>query len=135
MKFVPDVNALVANILSETIDIILPDTVDVETALEIRKRWEGTGNQVRLDTANQFQQIELQHRPEYSKPRNGFTIKDWIGLRAVSRDAPAERVAMKRSAGASRLTEDEALRWRVAADRGSFRRTAPPAARCSHSSR
>jgi peptide/nickel transport system substrate-binding protein len=73
VRFVPDVNALVANILSETIDVILPDTVDVETSLEIRRRWEGTGNQVRLDTASQFQQIELQHRPEYSKPVNGLT--------------------------------------------------------------
>ncbi len=73
MRFIPDVNALVANILSESIDIVLPDTVDVETAIEIRRRWEGTGNTVRLDPASNLQQVELQHRPEFSKPANGLT--------------------------------------------------------------
>jgi peptide/nickel transport system substrate-binding protein len=75
LRFVPDVNTLVANILSETVDVVLPPTVDLDTALEVQRRWEGTGNQVRIDVGAEMKQLELQFRPEYAKPAVGWTSR------------------------------------------------------------
>src|SRR5207248_5649784 len=72
VRFVPDANAMVANILSGAVDVLLPPAVDIEAALEVKRQWEGTGNQVRIDVLNGMEQLELQHRPEYGRPRNAL---------------------------------------------------------------
>jgi len=69
VRFVTDPNTMVANILAGTVDVLLPPAVDLEQALEVRRQWEGTGNQVRVDVLGGMEQLELQHRPEYSRPR------------------------------------------------------------------
>lgn len=75
VQFVPDPNALVANILAEAIDVVISDAVDVSTALEVRQRWEGTGNRVQFHELEGLHQLEMQHRPEVARPRNGFTVR------------------------------------------------------------
>lgn len=75
VKFIPDSNAMVANILAGTVDVVLPEGVELDAALELRRRWQGTRNQVRIDVLSGLEQLELQHRPEYSMPRNGFTVR------------------------------------------------------------
>lgn len=46
VRFVGDPNALVAGILAGELDVVLPVTVDLDAALDLKRRWEGTGNQV-----------------------------------------------------------------------------------------
>ena len=75
VQFVPDPNTLVANILAEAIDVVISDAVDVSTALEVRQRWEGTGNRVQFHDLEGLHQLEMQHRPDLARPRNGFTVR------------------------------------------------------------
>jgi peptide/nickel transport system substrate-binding protein len=73
VRFISDPNALVASILGDSLDVILTDSIDSATALDVRSRWEGTGNQVTFFTQGGLHQLEMQHRPEYARPVNGFT--------------------------------------------------------------
>jgi peptide/nickel transport system substrate-binding protein len=45
----------------------------MDAAQEVKARWEGTGNQVQAGTTGNLYQLEIQHRPEYARPTNGFT--------------------------------------------------------------
>lgn len=73
VRFIGDPNTMVATILAGTVDVVLPTGVDIEQALEVRARWEGTGNQVMADPTGRLRHLELQHRPEFARPRNGLT--------------------------------------------------------------
>ncbi len=73
VRFVPDPNTLVAGALAEAIDVIVSDAIDAATGLEVKRRWEGTGNQVQFYELEGLHQLEMQHRPEYARPRNGLT--------------------------------------------------------------
>jgi peptide/nickel transport system substrate-binding protein len=75
LKFIPDSNAMVTNILAGAVDVVLPEGVELDAALELRRRWQGTRNQVRIDVLTGLEQLEVQHRPEFALPRNGFTIR------------------------------------------------------------
>ncbi len=72
VRFIGDPNALVSNIVAGEVDVVLPVTVDLETALEVRRRWEGTGNQVRVDLTGLLPQLEMQYRPDVARPRDAF---------------------------------------------------------------
>lgn len=73
LRFVPDANTMVANILSGAVDIVLPPSVDVDALFEVQRRWEGTGNVARADPTGRFRLMDPQHRPDYARPRNGVT--------------------------------------------------------------
>ncbi|MBI4212954.1 MAG: hypothetical protein HY534_01475 [Chloroflexi bacterium] len=75
LRFVPDPNTMVANIMSETVDVVLPQGVDVELAFELRERWqrEGSGNQVLMETRDGIAQWEVMLNPTYARPVNGMT--------------------------------------------------------------
>ncbi len=75
VRFMGDTNTLVANILAGVIDIVLPTGVDLEAALEVRRRWEGTGNQVFTNLSSGVRHLEIQFRPEYAQPRNGLPVR------------------------------------------------------------
>jgi peptide/nickel transport system substrate-binding protein len=77
LRFIPDVNTLVANFLSGTLDVVLPPTVDMDTGLELRRRFQedGSGRQVRADIGGELHQAEIQHRAEFARPRNGLTVR------------------------------------------------------------
>ena len=72
VRFLADANTMVANVLAGTVDVLLPIGVDLEAALEIKRRWEGTGNYVSTDSSGRLRYVEIQHRPEYEQPKNGF---------------------------------------------------------------
>jgi peptide/nickel transport system substrate-binding protein len=78
VRIVGDPNTMVANILSGNVDVVLPTggTSDMDAAMEVQQRWQGTGNQVRFDAKPQFEQLELQHNPQFSRPVNGMTVRD-----------------------------------------------------------
>ncbi len=73
LRFVPDPNTMLANILASAVDIVLPPNVEIDTLFEIRSRWEGTGNVARADPLGRFRLMDPQHRPEYARPRNAST--------------------------------------------------------------
>ncbi len=75
VRYVFDANAMLANILSGTVDIIMPPGVDLEAAEEIRRRWEGTGNVVRADLTDDVRILRLQQNPAIARPSNGFPMR------------------------------------------------------------
>jgi peptide/nickel transport system substrate-binding protein len=73
IKYIGDPNTMVANILAGSIDVILPKSLELDTALQVKRQWEGTGNLVRVEALPRIAYLELMLRPEYAKPTNGFT--------------------------------------------------------------
>jgi len=69
LQFIPDPNTMVANILSEAVDLVYPPSVDIDLLAEVRRRWEGTGNVARADSTGRFRLMDPQHRAEYARPR------------------------------------------------------------------
>jgi peptide/nickel transport system substrate-binding protein len=70
VRFLQDPNTLLANILSETIDVYLPLGLEKEAAHDLRNNWaaEGTGNQVLAYPDGRLRFIEVQMRPDYQRP-------------------------------------------------------------------
>lgn len=75
VRFIDDPNTAIANVLGGAVDVVLPPLVGIESAVEMRRRWEGTGNQVQIGTTSDLEHIEIQHRPEYARPRSGVTSR------------------------------------------------------------
>jgi peptide/nickel transport system substrate-binding protein len=73
VRFIDDPNALIAGVLSGSLDGILPPGIDVDAAVEVRRRWEGTPNQVRFNVGDNFENVQIQFRPDYARPLNGLT--------------------------------------------------------------
>ena len=96
LQIIGDANTLVSNILAGELDIVLPVTVEMEAALEVKRRWEGTGNRVKTDVTGRLPHLEMQYRPEVTLPRaNGFTERAvrQAFYHATDRDALVEVVA------------------------------------------
>ncbi|HEY3117835.1 MAG TPA: ABC transporter substrate-binding protein [Chloroflexota bacterium] len=72
-RFVGDDSALVSYVLSGAVDVGVPNTSDIGAMLEVRRRWEGTGNTVATDTADSMWYLEIQQRTEFARPANGVT--------------------------------------------------------------
>jgi peptide/nickel transport system substrate-binding protein len=72
VRYIPDENTMVANILAGSIDVIMPKSVDLDGALQLRRQWEGTGNLVRIEPLPRFAYMELMFKPEFAKPLNGL---------------------------------------------------------------
>lgn len=72
LRFINDPNTMVASILARDLDVVLPLGVGIEAALEVKRRWEGTGNQILFSTADRFEYLRAQLRPELAEPRNAF---------------------------------------------------------------
>ncbi|TMB88579.1 MAG: hypothetical protein E6J45_11230, partial [Chloroflexi bacterium] len=87
VKFVFDPNTMVANVLAGAIDLLVPPTIDVDAAAQLKQRWEGTGNTVRVEPVSRFVYAELQFRPELARPVNGIrdhTVREAL-YRAIDR--------------------------------------------------
>jgi peptide/nickel transport system substrate-binding protein len=74
LRFLPDPNTMVANILSESVDVILNSTADADISLaaEVESRWQGTGNKVLYRGGGGVGRMEVQLRPEFARPQNGL---------------------------------------------------------------
>ncbi len=72
IKVIGDANALVSNILAGALDIVLPPGISTDAAIEVRNRWQGTGNEARADVVGRIIHFEVQFRPERAKPQFGF---------------------------------------------------------------
>jgi len=92
VQFIRDPNTLLANALAGSVDLVAPPSIEIEQAAELKRRWEGTGNVVRVEPIPRIQYMELQLGQEMARPRNGFPL---LPVRqalyhALDRDALAE---------------------------------------------
>lgn len=77
LKFMSDPNAILANALAGTVDMVFDkNALDVEQGLEVERRWQGTGNQVRYVASPRVISVEIQYRKEFARPQNGLTERD-----------------------------------------------------------
>jgi peptide/nickel transport system substrate-binding protein len=70
VRFLSDANTLFANILSNSVDVALPDGISIDNAAELRGTWAapGTGNTVLTYPDGRHFFMEFQHRADYAKP-------------------------------------------------------------------
>src|SRR5205085_2523512 len=73
VRIIPDINAVIASILSGSIDAVMGLEVSSESAEELERRWTGTGNQVQWVSQGSIIWENVQHRPEFARPPNGLT--------------------------------------------------------------
>jgi peptide/nickel transport system substrate-binding protein len=73
VRVIGDANALVSNILAGALDVVLPPGISTDSAVEVRNRWQGTGNEARADVVGRIIHFEVQFRPDQAKPQLGFT--------------------------------------------------------------
>ncbi len=95
LRFMNDPNSMAASILAGEVDVVLPLGLGVSAAREIERRWQGTGHQILYATADRFEYLRAQLRPEYAEPRNGFAqraVREAF-YRAIDRDLLAGVVA------------------------------------------
>jgi peptide/nickel transport system substrate-binding protein len=71
VRFLHDPNTLMANILSDSIDVYLPLGLEKDNALELQRTWAapGTGNQLLIYPDGRLRFIEMQMRADYQRPR------------------------------------------------------------------
>jgi peptide/nickel transport system substrate-binding protein len=116
VKYVKDPNTQIANILAGSVDVVIPPSVDLETASEIRRRWEGTGSQVFAVVTDRLRFLRPQYRPEFARPQNGLTnltVRRAL-YHAVDRAALAEVVGQGLAPAAdSWFAPSEAIRAQV----------------------
>jgi len=74
VSFIRDTSALLANALAGAVDLVLPPSIEIEQAAELRRRWEGTGHQVRVEPIPRIQYFEPQMGQDLARPRNGFPV-------------------------------------------------------------
>ena len=94
LRFITDPNTIVANLLAGTADVMFHKDFDVESAVEIQRRWQGTGNQVKFVPSARVISVEIQYRKEFARPQFGLTERDvrHALLHAVDRTALVEAV-------------------------------------------
>jgi len=76
VRFVKDGNALLANVLSGTADVVISgssNSIDLDAASDVKHRWEGTGHQVMTLNTGRLIVAEMQWRPEYVKPKDAVS--------------------------------------------------------------
>ena len=76
LRYIRDPNALIANILSGNVDVVIPPGPDVDAGMEVRQRWEGTGNRVVIEPTDEFSWIQLQFRPEVLQAPRAWLSRD-----------------------------------------------------------
>jgi peptide/nickel transport system substrate-binding protein len=76
LRYIRDPNALIANILSGTVDVVIPPGPDVDAGIEVQQRWQGTGNKVVIEPTDEFGWIQLQLRPEVLQAPRAWLNRD-----------------------------------------------------------
>src|SRR5438477_4760831 len=92
VKVIGDANALISSILAGALDIVLPPGISLDSAVEVRNRWQGTGNEARADVVGRIIHFEVQFRPEVARPQFGFVeqpVRQGL-YQAINRTALAE---------------------------------------------
>ena len=76
LRFVSDTNTMVANLLSGEVEVAIPEGIDMEKAIELRKRWqeEGAENGVKPYTTPALFSLEIMVNPQYARPLNALSV-------------------------------------------------------------
>ncbi len=76
--YMQDPATMVANILAGAVDILIPPGLDVDAAIDARRRWEGTGNRMILAPLQEdfTSAYSVQQRPDVAKPQDVATKRD-----------------------------------------------------------
>jgi peptide/nickel transport system substrate-binding protein len=112
VRFLSDPNTVVANLLAGAIDVA-PIGVDIDAADELRRRWDGTGNQVSFFPRENLRFLEIQHRTEFALPRDGLTNRQVRAAFAHATDRQGLNEVLALGLGApadSWIRPDHALR-------------------------
>lgn len=72
VRFIPDDNTLVANLLAGELDVYPPAGLDPELAADAAARWQGAGNRFGGHISGGLFFLDLQQRPEYARPVHGL---------------------------------------------------------------
>ena len=96
VRFVSDPNALIASILAESVDTVLSAAnsggVSIDQAVEVKRRWEGTGNQVLTSQTGSVASANPQYQPQYARPADtmsNLTVRKAL-LHAINRPGLTE---------------------------------------------
>lgn len=74
LRFIGDPATMLSNILAGGVDIASPAlTASLDAVLEVRDRWAGTKNYVRLDPSDGMRWLQIQFRPQLARPVGGLT--------------------------------------------------------------
>ena len=94
VRAIPDFNTQIASVLAGDVDLTLPTGIDVESALGVQDRWQGTPNQVLLGSNGRLRMALAQSREEAAQPRALLDPRVRQALfRAVDRQAIAEAIS------------------------------------------
>lgn len=72
LQFVKDPNTLIANLLAGGVEAGSHNSIDLAAGLEVKQRWEGSGNRVDIEPTGMTIMIQMQMRPEYRRLQNAF---------------------------------------------------------------
>ena len=92
-RFYPDVNTLIANILSGAVDLHLPVVLEAQQALEIQRHWEGTGHRVMVGPDGRPEFLSVQLRPDSEVMVRPSALRDQRVRQALYRAIDREEIA------------------------------------------
>jgi peptide/nickel transport system substrate-binding protein len=74
VRFVGDPTTMLANIVAGAVDVATPFlSANLDAVFDVRQRWSGTSNSVRIGPTDGVRHLQLQFRPQLSRPASGFT--------------------------------------------------------------
>lgn len=76
LRVIADPNTLIANILSGSVDVVLPPSVGQDILEDVQRRWQGTGNVATAEPSGRMRVLDPQHRVDYARPRFGTTVRE-----------------------------------------------------------
>jgi peptide/nickel transport system substrate-binding protein len=71
VRVLGDTQSLVVHLLGGGVDAAL--ALDIDTAVEVKDRWEGAGHTFIASPSEKMRLLESQFRPEFARPSNGMT--------------------------------------------------------------
>src|SRR5207247_1827484 len=94
VRFIGDPNTMVASVLAGTVDLIFPPNIDLDAARDLKERWGGTGNLVRVEPLPRIVPLWPQLRPDLARPVNGLGTRPGRQalLQAIDRETLAQVV-------------------------------------------
>ncbi|MBI4213134.1 MAG: hypothetical protein HY534_02395 [Chloroflexi bacterium] len=69
---IPDPTTTIANVLSGGVDVVINNEISQQSGLQVRDRWQGTGNQVQFVPSDKPSWIEIQKDTQFARPINGL---------------------------------------------------------------
>ena len=94
VRAIPDFNTQIASVLAGEIDLTLPTGIDVESALTVQERWQGTENRVLYGSNGRLRMALPQSRAEAAQPKALLDPRVLQALfRAVDRSTISEAIS------------------------------------------